>query len=298
MEPVFELDLNLPDRGSRRLLHELHTQLKAAILDGRLKPELRLPSTRMLADRLCVSRNTAVAAYDLLLSEGYVTSRAGAGNYVSDLIPVMSSKPAARLEPANDTRLSPYSRGLADSLPVPSKWRPQFNFEVGVPDMSQFRFDLWDRLSTRSIRSMSRNPARYGNSQGQYPLRAAIAHHVSFTRAVACSADSIVVTNGAQQAFDLLARTLVTSGKTTVAVESPGYLPTQSALAAAGAKIVPVRVDDEGMRIEEIPSDARVVSVTPSHQFPLGCVLSASRRAALIEFARTRKAVVIEDDYD
>ena len=298
MEPVFELDLNLPDRGSRRLLHELHTQLKAAILDGRLKPELRLPSTRMLADRLCVSRNTAVAAYDLLLSEGYVTSRAGAGNYVSDLIPVMSSKPAARLEPANDTRLSPYSRGLADSLPVPSKWRPKFNFEVGVPDMSQFRFDLWDRLSTRAIRSMSRNPGRYGNSQGQYPLRAAIAHHVSFTRAVACSADSIVVTNGAQQAFDLLARTLVTPGKTIVAVESPGYLPTQSALAAAGAKIVPVRVDDEGMRIEEIPSDARVVSVTPSHQFPLGCVLSASRRAALIEFARTRKAVVIEDDYD
>lgn len=298
MEPVFELNLNLPEQGSGRLLHELHTQLKAAILDGRLKSGLRLPSTRTLADQHGVSRNTAVAAYELLLSEGYVTSRAGAGNYVSDLIRVMSSKPAARLDPASDTRLSPYSRATAESQPMPSKWRPQFNFEVGVPDMSQFRFDLWHRLATRSIRSMSRNPSRYGNSQGQYPLRAAIARHVSFTRAVACSADSIVVTNGAQQAFDLLARTLVTPGKTTVAVESPGYLPTQSALAAAGAKIVPVRVDDEGMCIDEIPAEARVVSVTPSHQFPLGCVLSAARRAALIEFARKRKAVVIEDDYD
>jgi GntR family transcriptional regulator / MocR family aminotransferase len=298
MEPVFELNLNLPDRGSRRLLHELHTQLKAAILDGRLKPGLRLPSTRMLADQHGISRNTAVAAYELLLSEGYVASRASAGNYVSDLVPVMSSKPAARLQPANDPRLSPYSRSLAGTPPVLPKWRPAFDFEVGVPDTSQFRFDLWDRLSTRSIRALSHGSVRNGNSQGHYRLRAAIAYHASFTRAVACSADSIVVTNGAQQAFDLLARTLVTPGKTIVAVESPGYLPTQSALAAAGAKIVPVRVDDEGMRIDEIPAEARVVSVTPSHQFSLGCVLSASRRAALIEFARKRKAVVIEDDYD
>lgn len=198
MEPVFELNLNLPDRGSRRLLRELHTQLKAAILDGRLKPGLRLPSTRMLADQQGVSRNTAVAAYELLLGEGYVTSRAGAGNYVSALIPAMSSKPAARIEPANDPRLSPYSRGLAGTPPVPSKWRPKFDFEVGVPDTSRFRFDLWDRLSTRSIRSLFRGPARYGSSQGHYMLRAAIAHHVSFTRAVACTADSIVVTNGAK----------------------------------------------------------------------------------------------------
>ena len=298
MEPVFELNLNLPERGSRRLLHELYVQLKAAILDGRLKPGLRLPSTRMLADQHGVSRNTAVAAYELLLSEGYVTSRVGAGNYVSDLIPIMSSKSAARVEAASDTRLSPYSRSLEGTPPAPSKWRPKFDFEVGVPDISQFRFDLWARLSTRSIRLLSHSPVRYGSSQGHYRLRAAIAHYVSLTRAVACSADSIVVTNGAQQAFDLLARTLVTPGKTTVAVESPGYVPTQSALTAAGAKIMPVRVDDEGMRIDEIPSGVRVVSVTPSHQFPLGCVLSASRRAALIEFARTRNAVVIEDDYD
>jgi GntR family transcriptional regulator / MocR family aminotransferase len=298
MEPVFELDLNLPEPGSRRLLHELHVQLKAAILDGRLKPGLRLPSTRMLADRLQVSRNTAVAAYELLLGEGYVASRAGAGNFISNLVPALPSTPAAPFDAANDTRLSPYSRSLAGSLPVPSGWRPAFDFEVGVPDVSQFRFDLWDRLSTRSIRALSRSPARYGNSQGHYALRAAIARHVSFTRAVACSADSIVVTNGAQQAFDLLARTLVTPGKTTVAVESPGYLPTQSALEAAGAKIVPVRVDEEGIRIDEIPPETRVVSVSPSHQFPLGCVLSAPRRAALIEFVRKRRAVVIEDDYD
>jgi GntR family transcriptional regulator / MocR family aminotransferase len=129
-------------------------------------------------------------------------------------------------------------------------------------------------------------------------LREAIAHHVSFTRAVACSADSIVVTQGAQQAFDLLARTLVAPGKTAVAVEHPGYEPQQLAFAAAGATMVPVRVDGEGLCVRELPPQVRVVSVSPSHQFPLGSVLSAARRAALIDFARLHRVLVIEDDYD
>ena len=298
MEPVFELDLRLPAPGSRSLLRELHGQLRAAILDGRLKPGLRLPSTRALADRLRVSRNTAVAAYDLLLSEGYVAARAGAGFHVSELAKPAGCQSPSRLETARPSRLSPYAQTLLDAWAPTGDDRPKFNFELGVPDTTHFRFDVWSRLANRSIRNLARAPARHGDAQGQPALREAIARHVSFTRAVACDAASILVVNGAQQAFDLLARVLVVSGKTQVAVESPGYGPPQAAFAAAGAKIVPVPVDEEGMRVQNLNPSTRIVSVSPSHQYPIGCVMSSSRRAALIEFARRHAAVIIEDDYD
>ncbi|WP_329955905.1 PLP-dependent aminotransferase family protein [Cupriavidus necator] len=129
-------------------------------------------------------------------------------------------------------------------------------------------------------------------------LREAIASHVSFARAVACGADDVVVTSGAQQAFDLIARVLVTPGKTVVAVEDPGYPPLRHAFAAAGARLVPVPVDDEGMQVDQLPAGARVICVTPSHQFPLGATLSLARRRALLAFARRHGAVVVEDDYD
>ncbi|MGH8172520.1 MAG: PLP-dependent aminotransferase family protein, partial [Rhodanobacteraceae bacterium] len=129
-------------------------------------------------------------------------------------------------------------------------------------------------------------------------LREAIARHVSFARAVACVPDDILVTAGAQQAFDLLARILVTPGRTVVAIENPGYPPVRAAFAAAGAKLAAVRVDAQGLVVERIPRDARVICVTPSHQFPLGSAMSAQRRAALLDLARKQGAVVIEDDYD
>lgn len=129
-------------------------------------------------------------------------------------------------------------------------------------------------------------------------LREAISKHVSYARALACEADDIIVTTGAQQAFDLLARTLVMSGHTTVALEEPGYPMLRAAFIAAGAKIVPIRVDEEGLVVERLPKDTRVICVTPSHQFPLGVIMSLKRRAALLEFARVRGAVIIEDDYD
>jgi len=121
---------------------------------------------------------------------------------------------------------------------------------------------------------------------------------VSFARAVACRPDDIVVTSGSQQAFDLLARILVTRGRTVVAIENPGYPPMRAAFLAAGAKVVPVAVDHEGIVVRKLPAEAHVISVTPSHQFPLGVAMSMERRTALLEFAHARGAVVIEDDYD
>jgi GntR family transcriptional regulator/MocR family aminotransferase len=297
MDPVFELPIHLPAKDSRGLLRALHAQLRAAILDGRLQPGLRLPSTRAFASAFGVSRNTVVAAYDVLLSEGYLLTRRGAGAYVAAVRPRASERKAP-LHNARERRLNAFWRASGDLVAAPLRVAPRHDFQLGVPDTRHFPFAVWRRLSARALRALSKQPLAYAQTQGRHELREAIAGHVSFARAVACGVDDIVVTAGAQQAFDLLARILVTPGKTVVAVEEPGYPSLRAAFAAAGAKLVPVRVDGEGLMVERLPRDARVVCVTPSHQFPLGVAMSARRRAALLDFAQARGAVVIEDDYD
>jgi GntR family transcriptional regulator/MocR family aminotransferase len=276
------------------MLQALHGQLRTAILEGRLASGLQLPATRALARQLKVSRNTVVATYDRLLSEGYVVSRPGAGTFVAQAARRKRARPS--LSKA-DMRLSPAWRG-AEPLLKPSNFAVTYNFRLGAPDLSLFPFDIWRRLMGSTIRSLSRAPVFYGNPAGLPELREAIAGHVSFARAVACVAEDVVVTSGAQQAFDLLARILVTPQKTVVAVENPGYPPTRAAFARAGAIIRGVPVDEEGLRVAELPRDVNVICVTPSHQFPLGVPLSPARRAALLDVAARQGAVIIEDDYD
>jgi GntR family transcriptional regulator/MocR family aminotransferase len=302
MEPIFELALDLPSRDSRQLLRALHAQLRAAIVDGRLQPGLRLPPTRQFASSLGVSRNTAVASYDLLLAEGYLVSRPGAGTFVSHTLPGRSERDySAKL--AEEARLTPYWR-TARPLPMSAAQiqaqaqAPRYNLQLGTPDQGQFAFDEWRRLSARALRQLARQPAAYDEPQGRPALRAAIARHVSSARAVACDPQDVLVTAGAQQAFDLLSRVLIVPGETVVAVEDPGYPPLRATLQAAGALIRPVPVDAEGLVVEQIPAEAKLIFVTPSHQFPLGVAMSARRRTALLEFARRHSAVIIEDDYD
>jgi len=277
----------------------LHRELRAAILDGRLKPGLRLPSTRILAESWGVSRNTVMGAYDLLLSEGYLFARHGAGTYVASVLP-------GRVEPATvveasvpDRRLNPFWRSPPKFLTRP--WASEAStdalFRLGVPDSRLFPFHIWRRLMARALRNLAKTPAAYVEAEGRPALREAIANHVSFARAVACNPGDIVVTAGTQQAVELLAKILVTH-PTTVAIEDPGYAPVRATFESVGANVVCVPVDSEGLIVEKLPSEARIICVAPSHQFPLGVAMSMRRRAALLEFARTRGAVVIEDDYD
>jgi GntR family transcriptional regulator/MocR family aminotransferase len=296
MEPLLPLSIELSRHAPR--LRELHRQLRTAIVDGRLRPGLRLPSTRTLARLYGIGRNTAVAAYDLLQSEGYVLSKRGSGTRISTILPKTLKRSAATRRSLPDHRLAVSWRGqigppwTLDAVPA------RFSFSVGVPDLNRFPVDVWRRASNKMLRSV-RTPRIAGwESQGRVAFRQSIAHYVSFARAVACSPDDILVTAGAQQAFGLLARVLVTSARTVVSVEDPGYPPIRAAFAAAGAKIAAVPVDIEGLLTRRLPRTTRVICVTPSHQFPLGCVMSAERRARLIEFAQTQRAVVIEDDYD
>lgn len=293
MEPLFQLPIILPPKGSRGLLRSVHGQLRAAILDGRLQPDTRLPSTRGFAAAVGVSRNTALAIYDLLLSEGYLVVRPGSGTYVAPITLRSSQSPAA----GPDSRLNEAWRQARPTLPAVDG-AFDFDFRPGLPDKSAFPLPVWRRLSARGLRDWSKMPSVYDHPQGRLALRTAIAKHVSFARAVSCSPEQIVVTAGAQQAFDLLARILVTPGRTVVAVEDPGYPPLRNAFTAAGARVAAVPVDAEGLRVDCLPADARVICVTPSHQFPLGLTLSAQRRVALLEWAQERGAVVVEDDYD
>lgn len=299
MEPMLELPIRIPPRKSGERLRALHGQLKSAILEGRLRPGLRLPATRVLASNYGVSRNTAIATYDLLLSEGYITTRHGAGTYVADVLPRVSR--AANQQKSDVKR----ARQLGDfwqrpmlfvGSPAPESVR--YQFRLGLPDVSRFPMETWRRLSARALRTFARQPVLEEASAGRASLREAIAKHVSFARAVACDSEHVVVTNGAQQAFDLLARVLLTPKRNVVAMEDPGYPRARMAFMAAGAKIVPVPVDEEGLIVEKLPTAASVIYVTPSHQFPTGAVMSPRRRAELLAFASARDAAIVEDDYD
>ncbi|RFP18506.1 MULTISPECIES: PLP-dependent aminotransferase family protein [unclassified Duganella] len=294
MEPVLPITLALPERGSRQILRSMHQQMRTAIVDGRLSAGLRLPGSRTLAEQCGVSRNCAMAVYDLLLSEGLVAARAGGGTFVSDIY--LADPPRAAAD--RTSLLLPRWRHAPTVLRPSAAAQFDYDFVVGLPDTTQFPFDTWRRLDARSLRQLERAPAEYAAPEGRAALRAAIAKHVSFARAVACSGTDVLVTSGAQQAFDLLARIFIEPGVTRVAIEDPGYPPLRWALESSGAVLVPVPVDAEGMVVDRIPADARLICVTPSHQFPMGPAMSLQRRMALLAFAREHGSLIIEDDYD
>ena len=311
VEPLFELPVDLASVPKRETSRALYQQLRAAILDGRLPPGAQLPPTRSSAERFGVSRNTVGEVYARLLSEGFVVGRQGAGTFIANPIPAPAMPVSSRPTPSHLYRLNPFwlakdtqesigfwhAGGVADGGGL----GPVIDFRPALVDSRLFPFDLLRQSTARQLRRMENRPATLKSPQGNrgnYHLRLAVRDHIGLTRAVACEVDDILVTSGAQQAFDLLARTLVIPGETVVAIEDPGYPPMRVAFAAAGARVVGVCVDAEGLIVEDLPADAGIVCVCPSHQFPLGMAMSPRRRQALLDFARRRGAVIVEDDYD
>ncbi|HEX6717077.1 MAG TPA: PLP-dependent aminotransferase family protein [Pyrinomonadaceae bacterium] len=286
------MDLQLLITGKRNLARQIYRQLRERILDGRLKSGERLPASRELAEELAVARKTVTNVYDLLMSEGFLEGRVGSGTFVA----------------AGVARAKSHSR-KASPLVVPKEWyrlcklvsqQPQalpFNFELGVPDTSRFPYPLWRSILGSRAQMLSRHAGAYAEAEGYGPLREAIAKYTAFTRAVNCTALDVVVTNGAQQAFALISHVLINPGSS-VAMEWPGYERARWLFESHGARIAEVPVDEEGLIVERLPRNARLVYVTPSHQFPLGVRMSLSRRLALLEWATKHGAIVIEDDYD
>ncbi|MFB4269431.1 PLP-dependent aminotransferase family protein [Nonomuraea sp. GTA35] len=279
------MDVHINLDGRRDLAAQVYRQLLDAILDGRLREGERLPPTRELARRLDISRNTVALAYDRLVADGFLVGRAGAGTFVS------GEPVRGRAAPKGVARPRPVWQGLA---PPPRMAPARYDFRVGVPDARLFPMETWRRLVARELRT---SVAGYGDPAGHEPLRAAISRHIGLSRSVHASPADVLITNGAQQALDLIGRVLIEPG-TVVAVEEPGYPPARLLFRSLGARVASVPVDAEGIDVRAIPGAAKVVYVTPSHQFPLGTPMSLARRAALLAWAERRRAVVIEDDYD
>jgi GntR family transcriptional regulator/MocR family aminotransferase len=310
---LFEIEVDPPPKGSRQSAKAVYVQLKAAILDGRLTAGAKLPPTRSAGFIFGVSRNTAGNVYEKLEHEGFVITRHGSGSYVAPILPAAPTCPVRRqAQGLGQHRINAFWKrtDVAASMnywrdsarsPVQQRKIPQTDFRPGIVDSTLFPFDVFRRVSATQLRGLAKRPASYRSlegNQGNWRLRQAVSRHLAVTRAVVCQSDDIIVTSGAQQAFDLLARVLVIPNETVVAFEDPGYPPMRVNFAAAGAKLVPVGVDEEGLILEQLPKDVGIIYVTPSHQFPLGITMSQRRRSALIDYARKHGAVIIEDDYD
>jgi GntR family transcriptional regulator / MocR family aminotransferase len=270
----------------------IYRQLSAAIVEGRLAGGEALPPTRELAATLGVSRTTVAVAYDRLLGEGFTVARRGAGTFVA---PGRAPQPMRRAPHGRSVSARPAWSGI--TFASTEHLRAPFDFAIGVPDPRLFPLVAWRRNTASELQPDSALLDGYGHPAGLPRLRAAIARHIGRSRAVLAGADDVIVTSGAQQAFDLAARVLVQPGDVVV-VEEPGYPPVRSLFASLGASIVGVRVDGDGIVVGELPSRARLVYTTPSHQFPSGVRASLGRRLELLAWAETANAVIIEDDYD
>ena len=282
--------VRLDRRLATPLFRQLYERIREAILDGALAPGTSLPSTRSLADQLSTARGTIELAYALLVGEGYVIGRAAAGTIVN---PELSQLPRSASGQTSSGKRADPGYELARGEPA----RP---FQMGLPALDAFPRKLWARLLARRARSLSSIGMVGQDPAGYAPLRRAIAGYLAIARGISCSTKQIFITAGYQGALGLVTRSMLAPGHS-VWFENPGYFRARDALVAAGAAIVPVPVDRDGLdvrlAIKRSPK-ARLAVVTPSHQCPLGVTLSLPRRLELLAWAAKTGAWIIEDDYD
>ncbi len=286
LEPLF------PDRASgENLAVQLSRRLRAAIEQGTLRSGTRLLGSRQLAKRLGLGRNTVALAFDQLVAEGYLDARGGAGTFVA----VVSARPSPRKtdtvrpapERARKTRaLRAYFGASTGAGPL----RP------GTPDLSRFPSAAWTRCARRALTVYDREAA-YGAASGLRPLQDAITAHLRQFRGVAAQPEQVIIVEGAQAALHLAALVLSSPGDA-VAIEDPCYALARAAFELSALRLHAVPVDSFGIDPARLPRKARLAFVTPTHQFPLGGMLPVARRLALLAWAESADAYILEDDYD
>jgi len=293
----FELTLKSRSRP-QTLSNWLYGELRSAILDGRLAPGARLPSSRDFASQYELSRGTVVSVLERLQAEGYVTSRVGFGTWVNRVEAPRPARPA--------TTMPAYIRRVLSTYKRPQPWidgafvegtRP---FRIGVPAINEFPSEVWGRIAADRGRKFGSWLRKEADRRGYRPLREAIAEYLRTSRGVRCAAEQIVLVSGIQQALDLLPRLLLKKGDP-IWMEDPGYFGARIAFDSVGARLVAVPVNEEGLSVSagiRICPHAKGAYVTPAHQFPLGATMSLERRMALLSWASRAGAFVIEDDYD
>lgn len=285
----------------RPLNRALYQCLRGAILAGDLQPAARLPASRDLARELGVSRNTVTFAYDQLFAEGYVRTRVGSGTFVAQIAPDQLLHAGQARSQAGDAPAMPglSARGaqlVANASASPEQWGA---FMPGVPDVTRFPYRRYAQITAQLWRNPAPELLTYAYGGGLPMLREALAAHLRLSRSVRCDAQHILITEGIHQAIDLVVRLLGSPGDVAW-VEEPSYWGIRSVLQMSDLDMRPLPVDEEGLILpEESPGpQPRFVFVTPSHQYPLGAVMSLARRRALLELARGAGAWIVEDDYD
>ena len=287
------------------LYQQLVEELRNAVLGGRLKPNQKLPSSRLLAKSLGLSRATVTQSYGQLLSEGYFKARHGSGTYVCAQLPddcldaaPLASEASTPSEPTSS--LSRFGAHLLEVEPMSlSEPEAEISFRYGNPAAEVFPIALWRRLLNRHCQ---KSPAllNYADAAGYLPLRAAIAEYLGRARAVRCRPEQVIIVNGSQQALDLIARLTIDVGDE-VAIEDPGYLGARCCFRGQGANLQAIPVDAEGINVDALRQHQqpfKLLYITPSHQFPTGALLSLSRRLALLQWAQQTGTLIVEDDYD
>ncbi len=272
------LALSLHRQPGISLQAQLTQALRALILSDQARPGARLPPSRALAAELSVSRMTVQIAYDQLLSEGYLTARQGSGTFVARDLPHLAPPPAPQ----------------APAPMPPCPWPP---FQIGLPDQSLFTQRLWPRHLERAWARPDPGLLARPDPLGWYPLRQAIADHLSAWRGLQCRAEQVVITSGAREAFETLIRALLPP-HARIATEDPGWPALRDVLTSTGSQAAPVRVDAGGFRPDAIPDQTAAVIVTPSRHHPTGAHMPLARRMALLDWARESGGLIVEDDYD
>jgi GntR family transcriptional regulator / MocR family aminotransferase len=283
----------------------LYAEIRRAILSGRLRSGQRLPPTRDVAHQFGIARGTAVAAFEQLAAEGYVTAAVGRGTQVASSLPdnlfAAVTPPGQRKRSVRAIRLSDRAQPLVRSpFPLTAPTSPACAFRAGQPDLVAFPLALWSRIGNRIARRRQHLLLAGGDVAGYPPLREAIAAYLGSSRAIRCSAEQVLLVASVQQGLDLCARLLVNPGES-VWMEDPGYPAARSVLEATGAKIVSVPVDARGLDVvagRRSASHAKLAYVTPGRQYPLGIPLNLDRRLKLLRWAEQSGAVIFEDDYD
>lgn len=298
--PILAVDRRSP----KPLQNQIYDGYRCAIVERRLRSGQRVPSTRVLATELGVSRIPVLNAYAQLLAEGYLESRVGSGTIVSRSLPDhMSLSSPSRTNLLNSrSRPRPVSKNAAEmkALGMLPWTLRQGAFGVGQIAFDAFPFNIWSRLIVRHSRNLRKENLHYGNLLGLEELREAIANYLGTARGVRCDSQQIMVVSGSQQALELSARVLLDPGNR-VWIEEPGYALARRALSMSGCQNVPVPVDEQGLDVAagiKRCRHARAVFVTPSHQYPLGVTMSASRRFQLLDWAEASGSWIFEDDYD
>lgn len=285
------------------LARQVYTILSDLILNGELSAGVKLPASRSLAVDCGLSRNTVMFAYEQLLAEGYVDAQTGSGTFVSETVPV-SNWFGDEIESDSDAGLDDqYShlsaRGadlIRSAQASPEQWQP---FIAGVPDTSLFPRDIWLRLQRKHWQKAPPSMLSYAHGAGYLPLRKVLIERLRLSRSVNGKAEQVMMISGLHNAISLIAHLLIDPGMT-VWMENPGYWGAATALKMAGANIVPIDIDAEGLAPteEQISQPPKLIFVSPSHQYPLGHVMSLARRRMLLDYANAHGAWIIEDDYD